>query len=77
MSKIRTGGPAFPLSDSTITDYQNYNDKGMTLRDWFAGQALAGVMASDYDPQTWERYATVAYQVADAMIVERAKGGDT
>ncbi len=32
------GGPAFPVP-------QQYDEQGMTLRDWFAGQALPGVIA--------------------------------
>jgi hypothetical protein len=39
---IETGGPAFPNSNGH--DNPNY-PSGMTLRDWFAGQALAGWMA--------------------------------
>lgn len=35
------GGPAFPLSDIGM-----YGHHGMSLRDWFAGQALAGSLAN-------------------------------
>jgi hypothetical protein len=55
---------------------------GMTLRDWFAGQALAGWLASYGDtsphPAGTNRQATVAklsYRMADAMLAERAKEG--
>ena len=48
------GGPAFPG----------------TLRDWFAGQVLAGISTSYADQQDEARWA---YSVADAMIAERAK----
>jgi hypothetical protein len=44
----------------------------MSLRDWFAGQALIGVASS----REWERYTDVAahaYGLADAMLAERAK----
>jgi hypothetical protein len=48
----------------------------MTLRDWFAGQALAGVLAS-YSNEQWvndaETSAKEAYRRADAMLAERAK----
>jgi hypothetical protein len=51
---------------------------GMTLRDYFAGQALAGVL-STHDKcleSPFKRYRTVAeisYDFADAMIAERNK----
>jgi hypothetical protein len=51
---------------------------GMTLRDYFAGQALAGVL-STHDKcleSSFKRYRTVAeisYGFADAMIGEREK----
>jgi hypothetical protein len=38
---IKTGGPAFPISIPGCGDNGAF---GMTLRDWFAGQALAGVI---------------------------------
>jgi hypothetical protein len=47
----------------------------MTLRDWFAGQALAGRIASTRDPEasewdaTW--WARKAYETADAMLKAR------
>ena len=44
--------------------------KGMTLRDWFAGQAIEGLVGtcgtSDHD-----RIAYLAYQIADAAIKRR------
>ena len=47
---------------------------GMTLRDWFAGQALAGFLASpNHQGTTLEVDARDAYRVADAMIAERGK----
>ena len=38
--KINTGGPAFPIA---VGDHEYVAD-GMTLRDWFAGQALTGTL---------------------------------
>ncbi|TIN83069.1 hypothetical protein [Mesorhizobium sp.] len=53
----------------------------MTLRDWFAGQALAGMLAMPSDPDSGnfhnncgERFkgpAEYAYQMADAMLAAR------
>lgn len=49
------------------------------LRDWFAGQAMAGLLAANatYGGKTdaREALASDAYQHADAMLAERAKGG--
>lgn len=65
------GGPAFPAETST----RNY--AGMSLRDWFAGQALAGWLATfgadDGSPVPCH-IARFAYGVADAMLVARAEG---
>ena len=43
-------------------------ESGMTLRDYFAGQALAGPCRQMEDA---EAIAKVAYQIADAMLKER------
>lgn len=45
MSDQNDGGPAFP-SDSACESWQcRKPSSGMTLRDWFAGQALVGIMS--------------------------------
>lgn len=50
--------------------------EGMTLRDWFAGQALAGMSAHPkIGNNSDELMARLAYSQADAMLVERAKHG--
>lgn len=65
---IEEGGAAFPLPRA-------WEEYGMTLRDWFAGQALAmcaathGWPTSGDGPQIAER----AYAIADAMLAERSK----
>lgn len=49
-------------------------DQGMTLRDWFAGQALCGFFANAKRPTTMHADdATWCYTIADAMLAERAK----
>jgi hypothetical protein len=74
-----TGGSAFP----NITPDMNVDGgPGMTLRDWFAGQALAGWLASyskdahhpasEGENQS-EHLAGFSYDLADAMMAERAK----
>jgi hypothetical protein len=49
-------------------------DPGMSLRDWFAGQALVGLAAcptTKDDTANW--FASASYAIADAMLAERAK----
>ena len=75
MSEINTGGPAFPQKTDLTLSYS-----GMTLRDYFAAQALTGA-------QVWDavlngknsvlagggahKLAEIAYTVADAMLKAR------
>jgi hypothetical protein len=74
---MKHGGPAFPTSpsrfyvgdDGSIEPNVIFN--GMSLRDWFAGQALGGI-CNDGDV-FWEGAARLAYQYADAMLEEREK----
>ena len=73
------GGPAFPRPHSETGNYAHTSPQaaqgGMTLRDYFAGQALAGMLA-DGVPTTgtaeaqlfWARHA---YSLADAMLEAR------
>ena len=59
------GGSAFP----------NGYHHGMTLRDYFAGQVLAGFLANvDNEEHPFRVLAEMAYLQADAMIAERNKG---
>jgi len=57
--------PAFPVS---IPGSGDNGWHGMSLRDWFAGQALAAVTM----PGRPDHTAEFAYRVADAMIAQRA-----
>lgn len=44
---IDDGGPAFPVpSEMYPNGEMSYRECGMTLRDWLAGQALAGELSS-------------------------------
>lgn len=63
------GGPAFPSTHDRAPSYV-----GMSLRDWFAGQALAGMLANQRGGlDTIADHASHAYVYADAMLVERAR----
>ena len=48
---------------------------GMLLRDYFAGQALAGLIRNEHDDTIWRvppaEYARCAYVMADAMLKAR------
>ncbi len=51
-----------------------YDRPGMTLRDWFAGQALAGLTANErgiLDEKDAANLAPGCYKLADAMLAER------
>jgi hypothetical protein len=69
------GGSAFPCEQHETLDgsWNQTFDPGMSLRDWFAGKALAGLLA---DPRTGspEQYARATYDIADAMLAARATG---
>jgi hypothetical protein len=73
------GGPAFPPGDGS--------ENGMTLRDYFAGQALAGITSrsvevykklegsgismSEIENELTQRLSCAAYIYADAMLSAR------
>ena len=44
---INDGGPAFPVPSYVNSDGETHSSQiaGMSLRDWFAGHALAGLIA--------------------------------
>ena len=73
--KIDNGGPAFPVHPDMAGQLgcvPSQSDAGMTLRDYFAGQALYS--ASFYEdgcPVFAEEVAARAYEVADAMLAQR------
>jgi len=80
MAKINNGGPAFPRMggyvEGTIPLQWEPPQAGMSLRDWFAGQALVGQMTAG-ESDNPAGYAELAYAVADAMLAERAKPAAT
>ena len=70
MSEIDDGGTAFPTE---------YNDRGLTMRDYFAAAALTGLVnnrelvgkESDKKLKGSAAYAAQAYILADAMLEAR------
>ena len=80
MSALDDGGPAYPSGKSEKAGYENtlpYHE-GMTLRDWFAGQALPSCFSAPCPP-AWtsgsaehrSQSAAAAYLMADAMLATR------
>ena len=91
---MNNGGPVYPLAkrlvwapDAEIT----YSSEGITLLDYFAGQALAGWLASfaqdaehpasaimlEKHPHAVENIARFSYDLAKAMLDEREKRSAT
>ena len=69
--------PAFPtydiLHDAKTSLFVGLGTKseGMSLRDYFAGQALAVCIRNDFESS--EELARWAYNIADAMLAERER----
>ena len=79
MAKKYDGGMAFPIGrvHNANGEVAMWEESGMSLRDWFAGHALAGLLPAWVqdgailpDPP---RAAQYAYALADAMLAERQK----
>ncbi len=79
---INDGGPAFPfgqVSEATGQPINGFFNPGMSLRDWFAGQALASsffevlkLMPAKVSPK---QFAESLYGMADAMLEARNQKG--
>jgi hypothetical protein len=86
---VKDGGPAFPVE--TYGDGRGMQtgpdsgwETGMTLRDYFAAQALSAIISGSAFPtihgladeagvDSGEYMADAAYEYADAMLKARAK----
>lgn len=66
-----TGGCAFPFVPNDGTEW-NQVEFGMTLRDFFAAQAMQGELASGGASNYLDNIASRSYAIADAML--RARG---
>lgn len=87
---INDGGPAFPQhlafnpNNEAVTAGMYFAEgPGMSLRDWFAGMALQGILAAQTEEgsfeygsrnpphDTWVPYT--CYKLADAMLAARER----
>lgn len=80
--KIDDGGHAYPVcfEGGKNSGESPYFHEGMSLRDWFAGQAIgtiidrcSGDTRRSHEHQT-DYFARVAYEVADALLIARKAG---
>lgn len=65
-----------PEHDHLQTGIYSSKFPGMTLRDYFAGQALTGLLADgvdfhDDEGDGWNWHARASYAMADAMLAAR------
>ena len=77
----KTGGPAFPCHgvEYTMNGQQLRTEgtwPGMSLRDWFAGMALQGILTCEQvhvttNQSSNEELSSCAYELADAMLAAR------
>lgn len=68
-NKHKDGGPAFPYGTKNVTERFS---EGMSLRDYFAGQALAGMLANPCGDSS-KLAVGLAYRIADKMLLESAR----
>jgi hypothetical protein len=86
MNGPNDGGPAFPVPEIRAGEIGvKPAEDGMSLRDYFAAKAMAGLIASGFQTKIAERItygdrpavmlalAELSGEVADAMLAERAK----
>lgn len=63
---------AFPREAQEYDAQAAPHQHGMTMRQWYAGQALKGMLASahvvDRFPVDKDKWAAIAFEWADAMI---------
>lgn len=65
MSKINNGGPAFPVFDASQNPAVF---GGMSLLDYFAGQALVGLLAAGAEDDPTINVPVRAYSIAADML---------
>ena len=66
-TKIDDGGPAFPVPDTYHPNGQvQFGSNGISARDWFAGQALSGLIRSAMYGAELQRIFDHSGKVADS-----------
>lgn len=70
---LEADGYAFPGTRYSQEGMTIGAGQGMTMRDWFAGQALQGALANTLRTGSPVEFAEAAYSYADAMIEQRNK----
>lgn len=74
--------PAFPTKGPFEPGLKNssFSYPGISIRDWFAGQALIGLCQSEMGDEQFtvspDLLARTAYSMADAMILARSNRGE-
>ncbi len=63
------------MDDAAFPAFDRGQSRGMNLRDWFAGHALAGMLGNSADSYAPEDAARIAYLNADAMLAKRESAG--
>jgi len=73
---MKNDEPAFPVYPDA---FKGFVKKGLSIRDYFAGQALAGLAFNIFEQPSADRYGSLArkaYKIADAMLAEMEKEND-
>lgn len=94
MTKPNNGGPAFPVAtakakwelggdgETHLVSEQLQIHPGLSLRDWFAGMALQGLLARCVGPIDLDLTSgsgdikliqTACYNISDALLLQREK----
>ena len=76
---MKDGGSAFPVNGFAYAAFPVTSpEPGMTLRDYFAGQALMSLLIEpgQIADSTYQQAAELSYRFADAMLAEREKDDD-
>lgn len=74
--------PEYAFPQSLQAGDRAQSTGGLTLRDYFAAQAMQAFVSghiAHYGHENhwpWSGIADSAYELADAMLAERAKGGE-
>ena len=75
---INDGGPTFPVWELNGNGQPEMTGFGMTLRDYFAAKAMQGLLAAQIhgfiDTPAKGPFASMAYEMADAMLKAREGG---